>query len=572
MARRFLYGLPPDVQPGQRADRGAYGLQDESSSAVPAPAPPTRNPALNDVFNLLAEGASAPAATGVPRAPRLKMPEPLRMLPRGTGKPSPLADLLAEANNRGLGKFAGKTKESADEKGPSYRMKGDAAASLELIAAEEKRVERTRELIKLEKARVEGMEASAKAIRDSQKETREAGAGIRTIGSVLAGVLRGDVVGVLQSLSGVASQAAERKAARLEEATRTGYRDLGHNKGVLKAARGAVEAGRQTETAGDTAQDVAAAMNAARTGGTVPASTAAPTPSPSLTGKATAGSRTPARTLPASPGLAASAGKAAPVLAGVEGLAAALGPLAAVAGAVSQVTAAMIQLGKAASPVAAEKLDMALEDMQATMGRVFVPVVELATDGIRLMGDALASILPSTEEMREAMAPFKDMFADLRDAFASVAPALKELIKFAVQVQSVVWKLTAVFATWPIQLGKLFGLFSGKEPLKSSVGAAARPASFSSIDEYSRKLYLSALSSGNATGGGAPEKGPVETLIEQAIEQLKIIAGAVTKAKDVKEAITSAAGTAGDVAAWLSPPVAIARGLRRVLDGTGGAG
>src|SRR5579885_455223 len=88
------------------------------------------------------------------------------------------------------------------------------------------------------------------------------------------------------------------------------------------------------------------------------------------------------------------------------GLAAASGVVAAATLLAETITdAALATVGKA-SPATMARMNMAWDDMLAVIGRALIPVVELLTAGFRLLGDFLASILPPTAEVREALGGF----------------------------------------------------------------------------------------------------------------------------------------------------------------------
>src|SRR3984957_20952683 len=101
-----------------------------------------------------------------------------------------------------------------------------------------------------------------------------------------------------------------------------------------------------------------------------------------------------------------------------------------------------------------ERFQLALDDTQAVIGRMFVPVLELATDGVRMIGDTLASILPSADEMRTALLPFKDAFKDLGDTLAPLRQVLKGMISGFVTLSGWLLKIQVWITTFPIMLAK----------------------------------------------------------------------------------------------------------------------
>lgn len=191
----------------------------------------------------------------------------------------------------------------------------------------------------------------------------------------------------------------------------------------------------------------------------------------------------------------------------LKGLAAAAGPVGI---AISAATDVVIGLGKAAmdfagkaSPATMQRFNQAINDMQAVIGRMFVPVLELATSGIRLMGDALATILPSASEMRDLLSPVKGMHAALRQAFSDIAPALKLIVKaglelfgVVIQIQSAIVRLGILITRYLNPLFYLGRAMGGGGPLKSSHGAAGTDASFVGLSQLGDQAAQAAYSSG----------------------------------------------------------------------------
>ena len=119
----------------------------------------------------------------------------------------------------------------------------------------------------------------------------------------------------------------------------------------------------------------------------------------------------------------------------------ALGPMlqaaAAVPDALKGITESLVRMSRLASPAQAKQLDMAVEDSQAVVGRSFLPLLAMITDGVRLAGDALASFLPNDREMtaalKETRAALAPLAAQIREALSTVGPIVRQ--KFAEVVQ-----------------------------------------------------------------------------------------------------------------------------------------
>ena len=72
-----------------------------------------------------------------------------------------------------------------------------------------------------------------------------------------------------------------------------------------------------------------------------------------------------------------------------------------IAGVVPGVVAGGIAAVGARSPATMERFERALLDVTAVIGETFTPILEVVTEGVKLFGDVLASILPDASEMRE---------------------------------------------------------------------------------------------------------------------------------------------------------------------------
>lgn len=175
-----------------------------------------------------------------------------------------------------------------------------------------------------------------------------------------------------------------------------------------------------------------------------------------------------------------------------EALGAFVEALAAVPGIIKDITESLIYMAARASPTLFMTWRRALDDVTAVIGRAFIPVLELMRDGVRLFGDVLASMLPNAEEVRSALSDFRSAFEEfgqaVREVVAAVGPEVREFLLMNVRVIGVVLGSVArAVATFLKALG-----FSGGE-LRSSQGAAAQEAHFSSASEYQKTLQLAAF-------------------------------------------------------------------------------
>lgn len=182
-----------------------------------------------------------------------------------------------------------------------------------------------------------------------------------------------------------------------------------------------------------------------------------------------------------------------------DGLTAAVAPM-------RSLTESMISLGKQANQAAGLLYDRAVADTAATVGRVFVPVLRLATDAIRLFGDVAASILPSGQEVSQAFEPLKDILGDVKDAATALAPIFRDVLAAELRSLGKVLRFVAdqIHNSPLLSSLRLLGTLTGGQSLTSSVGAASTTAKFSGIEEFSKQNQLRAF------GGGA-ESAPIQT-------------------------------------------------------------
>lgn len=176
-----------------------------------------------------------------------------------------------------------------------------------------------------------------------------------------------------------------------------------------------------------------------------------------------------------------------------------------VTGSFRDLTMVVVGLAGKANPAHLRRWQMALDDVQAVVGHRLVPILDRMTQGVRLIGDVLNTILPDVGEVQAALSVLDPVFANLKDMLTDLAPLLREAFS-----QSLVYLAAALYAvTIPIQglinildaLGlqimELLGIKPGTG-LKSSFGAAPGPASTVGISDIGRRVRESAFSSGMA--------------------------------------------------------------------------
>lgn len=156
-----------------------------------------------------------------------------------------------------------------------------------------------------------------------------------------------------------------------------------------------------------------------------------------------------------------------------------------------------IQLAAKANPGVVKRLQIALDDTAAVVGHRLTPVVEVLTNIIRGLGDMLQTILPRTSEFRAALAPLGDAWNSLKEALLPIGVVIKTVFIVGLKILTAQLKVAAaalnILLQPLIQIGKFAGL-----NWKTSVGAAARPVTFTSPEDYAKEVYKAAAGSKGA--------------------------------------------------------------------------
>lgn len=154
-----------------------------------------------------------------------------------------------------------------------------------------------------------------------------------------------------------------------------------------------------------------------------------------------------------------------------------------------------IGLAQKASPGTVQRFQLVLDDTAAVIGHKMIPVVELLGKVTRGVGDFLATMLPSTQEFRAALAPIGEAFDDVKKALAPVAVLLRAGLTVGLKMLGELLKSLAnavKFLTAPLRaLVDELGI-----NLNSSVGAAARGVSFSTAGAAAKQVYQAAANMG----------------------------------------------------------------------------
>ncbi len=151
-----------------------------------------------------------------------------------------------------------------------------------------------------------------------------------------------------------------------------------------------------------------------------------------------------------------------------------------------------------ANPAVMERFNLAVNDTIAVIGHALVPVMELATEAVRAVGDVFANILPSGQEVRSLMNELRPILNELKTGLMELAPAIKETFVSALRAAAITLHLFNQ-AIRPVldalhSARNALGFNAPENPL-SSVGAAARPAQqFGNLVSAIEAMNVQALS------------------------------------------------------------------------------
>lgn len=291
-------------------------------------------------------------------------------------------------------------------------------------------------------------------------------------------------------------------------------------------------------------------------------------------------------------------------------------------GAVGAMGSAVSDFVKLANPIYVVKFNMAMEDLTASIGKILTPVLEASTAIVRAFADVifklsdplqrvmsaffdpLTKVLPS---LVDAMSPFIEIFTELANVFATVMkPIMEAMIPIVVNVATAIASITAavslpllitlftVAASAVVTLVAVFGPFiailaavgwaikklfflvtdalglGGTKASGGSVGAAVRPATIGSVEDYGKKAQQAAFSLG--TAASTPESRTADGIDKLVTFFTVDFWGNLKKAvlealpeTPGKETIKSAKEAARDVDSWADRQErSIRRGIRDI--------
>ena len=206
------------------------------------------------------------------------------------------------------------------------------------------------------------------------------------------------------------------------------------------------------------------------------------------------------------------------------GAGAAMGAITGPIGALGAAADMISKFTNALNPAIMEQFSMAMKDIFAVVGQALVPAFEILTPAIQMMGDFIASILPDTHGLVDAMKPILEAF---RQMYAALAPLYKAGLEVAITVVTKAFEVLAgmvqtlmtamaVFADFMLKavpnwvsddIAKLHanvkGFLAGEKIGfgKTSRGAAGQGAAIVGVSDLTR----SAIAAGFGGGGGPQE-------------------------------------------------------------------
>lgn len=146
-----------------------------------------------------------------------------------------------------------------------------------------------------------------------------------------------------------------------------------------------------------------------------------------------------------------------------------------------------VRLAGVFSPAHLKQFEMATGMVQATIGRRLVPVLELFTEVTRGLAEVLANVLPSADDVREAVAPLKVAFAELKESMILLAPVIRDSITHNIRILGAALQALDVQLT-PILMGmRLLGMTNDRKP-PNSPDLPGMASKFTGVEDVGREL------------------------------------------------------------------------------------
>ncbi len=216
----------------------------------------------------------------------------------------------------------------------------------------------------------------------------------------------------------------------------------------------------------------------------------------------------------------------------LEGLGVALAAITAgIVGAIAifnKMTDSIASFVAVASPGVFHQWQIVLQDIAGVIGQTLTPALVLLRDAFRFFGDILATLLPTAQELTEMLTPLRDIFDEFAQSVRELLDEMGPELKFAINIVfgmiiagfMVLFKIASDFMRLVTAIHSLLGIKYEPTEIKSSVGAAARPAHFSSLEEFEKGFQQAALSSSASIPEQQLDKlGSIESILEQIRDQ-----------------------------------------------------
>jgi hypothetical protein len=245
----------------------------------------------------------------------------------------------------------------------------------------------------------------------------------------------------------------------------------------------------------------------------------------------------------------------APVVAVVDALKGMVASVGAVGSAVSEFV-------RLSNPVYVQKFNMAMEDLTAVIGKALTPLLITSTRFVRDVADAFTLLsTPIAKLLQSGLKPLEGVFGEMFKMAAPLLSVFGTLMEVVGQIARPFAKLGEIMfkiAAFPIEitfnvlakavelvmapltvLARLFGdlmdaigksidrvmnwvrdLLGIKSLEGKSVGAAVRPATFSSVEEYGKRAQQAAFSLGTAAGPEVRTANVAEMLYKYVTEKM----------------------------------------------------
>lgn len=199
---------------------------------------------------------------------------------------------------------------------------------------------------------------------------------------------------------------------------------------------------------------------------------------------------------------------------GMGGMGAMVG-LAAAGGAA--IGAAALSTVGTANPATMEMFNQALEDITGVIGRSLIPVVELMTEGARMFGDFLASIIPDTAALFE---PLHEVMEALKEAIDPLIPLIRDFLAGSLEVLADVVRKVADSMVWLLNKLGVSGGGNNTNNWSSSVGAASKGSNYESVGDLNKGTIAGAYGMG---GGANPAERTAKSTEKLAADVAKIL-------------------------------------------------